>query len=79
MPAETFIPLLKEQPDLHAKLKDLQRRIGQALEAERRAGYKDRILVSHEGVVYAVERPGEPLNPADSRRFCFKVQGGLLP
>jgi hypothetical protein len=50
---EHFIALLKGQLELEAKLKDLRRRIGAALEAERKAGNNDRILISHEGEVYS--------------------------
>jgi hypothetical protein len=76
---EHFIELLKEQLDLEAKLKDLRRRIGQALEAARQAGNNDRILISHEGEVYGLERPAH-LRPADrpDDAWEFHCKGKLL-
>jgi hypothetical protein len=49
--SEEFIPLLKEQRELEAKIKGLQRRIGQALKAQRGVGNQDRILIAHKGEV----------------------------
>jgi hypothetical protein len=76
---EHFIALLKEQLELEAKLKDLRRRIGQALKDERDKGNKDRILISHEGEVYGLERPaGLPQAGGMYGSWEFQREGKLL-
>jgi hypothetical protein len=75
---EHFIALLKEQLELESRLDDLYRRIGAALKAERDRGNQARLLVSHEGQVYSLERPGEQPMPGKMWHFRFRREGTLL-
>jgi hypothetical protein len=84
-----FIALLREQLELKSKLKDLRRRIRAALEAERQAGNKDRILISYEGEVHRpaqarASRPAAPSQAADADEpaagpVWFEADGRPVP
>jgi len=76
---ERFVALLKVQLNLETKLRDVQRRIGQALKAERDKGNDGRILIDYEGIVYGLARPlDEPLTYDPYGRWEFRLEARRL-